>query len=75
MEQHNFKKIEEIKMVLTYYMSMVKKIKFVSLKTSINPTMPEGLLCYDFAFDTSRGIDVTNVIFRNSIEEQNRRHI
>lgn len=75
MEQHNFKKIEEIKMVLTYYMSMVKKIQFVSLKTSVNPTMPKGLLCYDFAFDTSHGVDVTNAIFRNSIEEQNRRHI
>ncbi len=75
MEQHNFKQIEEIEKSLAYYMTMVKKIKFVPLKTMINPTMPEGLLCYDFAFDTNHGVDVTNVIFRKMKEEQNRRHI
>ena len=61
-EQNNFKGVEEIQDILRNYMS-------------VNPKIPDGLLCYDFAFDTKFGKDVTNIVFKNYTEEQNRRHI
>ena len=74
-EQHNFKGREEIDDILRNYSVINPKIKFSSLKASINPKMPNGLLCYDFAFDTKSGEDVTKIVFKNYTEEQNRRHI
>lgn len=74
-EQNNFKGIEEIQDILRNYVVINPKIKFTSLKASLNPKMPDGLLCYDFAFDTKSGKDVTNIVFKNHTEEQNRRHI
>ena len=74
-EQHNFKGIEEIQDILRNYVAINPKINFTSLKTPLNPKMPNGLLCYDFAFDTESGKDVTSIIFINYTEEQKRRHI
>ncbi len=74
-EQKNFKAIDEIRSLLDSYTSIYPKINFVSLKTSLNPVMPSGLLCYDFAFDTRTGLDVTDIVFRNTIVEQNSRHL
>lgn len=74
-EQKNFKGIQEIQDILRNYVVINPKIKFTSLKTSLNSKMPDGLLCYDFAFDTKSGKDVTNIVFKNYTEEQNRRHI
>lgn len=61
--QHNFHVIDEIIEVLNYYSSLHSNVKFISFKTSISPSMPEGLLCYDFAFDTISGEDATSIIF------------
>ena len=74
-EQHNFKGIEEIQDILRNYVAINPKIKFTSLKTPLNPKMPNGLLCYEFAFDTESGKDVTSIVFINYTEEQKRRHI
>ena len=75
-EQHNFKDVEEIQDILRNYMSVVNpKIHFTSLKTPLNPSMPNGLLCYDFAFDTISGKDITSIVFKNYAEEQRRHHI
>lgn len=74
-EQRNFKAVNEIQDILNHYMSINPKICFTSLKTALSPHMPNGLLCYDFAFDTSSGKDVTDILFRNFIEAQNKRHI
>ena len=74
-EQKNFKAIDKIRSLLDSYTSIYPKINFVPLKTSLNPVMPNGLLCYDFAFDTRTGLDVTNIVFRNTIVEQNSRHL
>lgn len=74
-EQHNFKGVEEIQDILRNYMSINPKIHFTSLKTPLNPSMPNGLLCYDFAFDTISGKDITNIVFINYAEEQRRHHI
>ena len=75
-EQHNFKDVEEIQDILRNYMSVVNpKIHFTSLKTPLNPSMPKGLLCYDFAFDTISGRDVTSIVFKDYAEEQRRHHI
>ena len=74
-EQKNFKSVEEVQDILRNYMSINPKIHFTSLKTPINPSMPNGLLCYDFAFDTISGKDVTSIVFINYAEEQKRRHI
>ena len=75
MEQKNFKEVNEIQDILNHYMSINPKISFTSLKTTLTPKMPNGLLCYDFAFDTFSGKDVTDILFRNFIDEENRRHI
>ena len=75
MKQHNFEREDEIDSILRTYMSINPKIHFTSLLSSLSPSMPEGLLCYDFAFDTSSGKDVTDLVFRNLTEEQNKRHI
>ena len=74
-EQNNFKGVEEIQDILRNYMSINPKIHFTSLKTPLNPSMPNGLLCYDFAFDTISGKDITSIVFKNYAEEQRRRHI
>ena len=74
-EENNLKGIDEIQDILRSYEIINPKIKFTSLKPSIAPKMPKGLLCYDFAFDTNSGNDVTDIVFRNLAEEQNRRHI
>lgn len=74
-EQKSFKAFNEIKEILNHYMSINPKISFTSLKTTLSLHMPTGLLCYNFAFDTSSGKDVTDILFRNFIEEQNKRHI
>ena len=74
-EQHNFKCVEEIQDILRNYMSVNPKIHFTSLKTPLNPSMPNGLLCYDFAFDTISGKDITSIVFKNYTEEQRKHHI
>lgn len=74
-EQNNFKGVEEIQDILRNYMSINPKIHFTSLKTQFNPSMPNGLLCYDFAFDTISGKDITSIVFKNYAEEQRRHHI
>lgn len=74
-EENNFKGIDEIRNILRNYEAINPKIKFTSLKSSLTPKMPNGLLCYDFAFDTSTGKDVTNIVFIDFTEEQNKRHI
>ena len=74
-EQNNFKGVDEIQDILRNYMSINPKIHFTSLKTSLYPSMPNGLLCYDFAFDTISGKDVTSIVFINYAEEQRRHHI
>ncbi len=74
-ERNNFKGVEEIQDILRNYMSINPKIHFTSLKTPLNPSMPNGLLCYDFAFDTISGKDITSIVFKNYAEEQRRRHI
>ena len=56
-------------------MSVNPKIHFTSLKTLLNPSMPNGLLCYDFAFDTISGKDITSIVFKNYAEEQRKHHI
>ena len=73
-KQHNFEGVEEILHILRSYSSINTKIKFTSLNTSIEPSMPKGLLCYDFAFDTKTGQDVTSIIFMDSYDKQNKRH-
>lgn len=74
-EQNNFKGVEEIQDILRNYMSINPKIHFTPLKTPLNPSMPKGLLCYDFAFDTISGKDITSIVFKNYDEEQRRYHI
>ena len=74
-EQNNFKGVEEIQDILRNYMSINPKIHFTSLKTLLNPSMPNGLLCYDFAFDTISGKDITSIVFKNYAEEQRKHHI
>lgn len=75
MKQKNFEREDEIQDILRNYMSINPKIHFTSLKTPLNPSMPNGLLCYDFAFDTISGRDVTSIVFKNYAEEQRRHHI
>lgn len=75
MKQKNFERGDEIQDILRNYMSINPKIHFTSLKTPLNPSMPNGLLCYDFAFDTISGRDVTSIVFKNYAEEQRRHHI
>ena len=75
MKQKNFEREDEIQDILRNYMSINSKIHFTSLKTPLNPSMPNGLLCYDFAFDTISGKDVTSIVFKNYAEEQRRHHI
>ncbi len=74
-EQKNFKGVDEIQDILRNYMSINSKIHFTSLRTPLNPSMPNGLLCYDFAFDTISGKDVTSIVFKDYAEEQRRHHI
>ena len=74
-EQHNFKGLDEIEDILWNYEAINPKIKFTSLNSSLEPIMPNGLLCYDFAFDTKSGKDVTSIVFIDSTEMRNRRHI
>lgn len=74
-EQNNIKGIEEIQDILRNYVIINPKIKFISLNSPLEPKIPNKLLCYDFAFDTKFGKDVTSIVFRNYTEEQNRRHI
>ena len=74
-EQNNIKGIEEIQDILRNYVIINPKIKFISLNSPLEPKISNKLLCYDFAFDTKFGKDVTNIVFRNYTEEQNRRHI
>lgn len=75
MKQKNFEREDEMQDILRNYMSINPKIHFTSLKTPLNPSMPNGLLCYDFAFDTISGRDVTSIVFKNYAEEQRRHHI
>lgn len=75
MKQKKFERENEIQDILRNYMSINPKIHFTSLKTPLNPSMPNGLLCYDFAFDTISGKDVTSIVFKNYAEEQRRHHI
>lgn len=75
MKQKKFEREDEIQDILRNYMSINSKIHFTSLKTPLNPSMPNGLLCYDFAFDTISGKDVTSIVFKNYAEEQRRHHI
>lgn len=75
MKQKKFEREDEIQDILRNYMSINPKIHFTSLKTPLNPSMPNGLLCYDFAFDTISGKDVTSIVFKNYAEEQRRHHI
>ncbi len=75
MKQKKFEREDEIQDILRNYMSINPKIHFTSLKTPLNPSMPNGLLCYDFAFDTISGRDVTSIVFKNYAEEQRRHHI
>ncbi len=75
MKQKNFEREDEIQDILRNYMSINPKIHFTSLKTPLNPSMPNGLLCYEFAFDTISGRDVTSIVFKNYAEEQRRHHI
>lgn len=75
MKQQNFEREDEIDSILRTYISINPKIHFTSLVSNLNPSMPEGLFCYDFAFDTSSGKDVTDLVFRNLTEEQNKIHI
>ena len=75
MKQKKFEREDEIQDILRNYMSINPKIHFTSLKTPLNPSMPNGLLCYDFAFDTIFGKDVTSIVFKNYAEEQRRHHI
>ena len=75
MKQKNFEREDEIQDILRNYMSINPKIHFTSLKTPLNPSMPNGLLCYDFAFDTISGRDVTSIVFKDYAEEQRRHHI
>ena len=75
MKQKKFEREDEIQDILRNYMSINHKIHFTSLKTPLNPSMPNGLLCYDFAFDTISGKDVTSIVFKNYAEEQRRHHI
>ena len=74
-EQRNFKAADEIIDILNTYAKLFQNIKFISLKTNIAPVMPEGLLSYEFAFDTSRGIDVTDIVFKDLMKEVNTRRI
>ena len=75
MKQKKFEREDEIQDILRNYMSINPKIHFTSLKTPLNPSMPNGLLCYDFAFDTISGKDITSIVFINYAEEQRRHHI
>lgn len=75
MKQKKFEREDEIQDILRNYMSINPKIHFTSLKTPLNPSMPNDLLCYDFAFDTISGKDVTSIVFKNYAEEQRRHHI
>ena len=75
MKQKKFEREDEMQDILRNYMSINPKIHFTSLKTPLNPSMPNGLLCYDFAFDTISGKDVTSIVFKNYAEEQRRHHI
>lgn len=75
MKQKKFEREDEIQDILRNYMSINPKIHFTSLKTPLDPSMPNGLLCYDFAFDTISGKDVTSIVFKNYAEEQRRHHI
>ena len=75
MKQKKFEREDEIQDILRNYMSINPKIHFTSLKTPLNPSMPNGLLCYDFAFDTISGKDVTSIVFKNYAEEQRKHHI
>ncbi len=75
MKQKNFEREDEMQDILRSYMSINPRIHFTSLKTPLNPSMPNGLLCYDFAFDTISGKDVTSIVFKNYVEEQRRHHI
>lgn len=75
MKQKKFEREDEIQDILRNYMSINPKIHFTSLKTPLNPSMPNGLLCYNFAFDTISGKDVTSIVFKNYAEEQRRHHI
>lgn len=75
MKQKKFEREDEIQDILRNYMSINPKIHFTSLKTPLDPSMPKGLLCYDFAFDTISGKDVTSIVFKNYAEEQRRHHI
>lgn len=75
MKQKKFEREDEIQDILRNYMSINPKLHFTSLKTPLNPSMPNGLLCYDFAFDTISGKDVTSIVFKNYAEEQRRHHI
>ena len=75
MKQKKFEREDEIQDILRNYMSINPKIHFTSLRTPLNPSMPNGLLCYDFAFDTISGKDVTSIVFKDYAEEQRRHHI
>ena len=75
MKQKKFERENEIQDILRNYMSINPKIHFTSLKTPLNPSMPNGLLCYDFAFDTISGKDITSIVFKDYAEEQRRHHI
>lgn len=75
MKQKKFEREDEIQDILRNYMSINPKIHFTSLKTPLDPSMPNGLLCYGFAFDTISGKDVTSIVFKNYAEEQRRHHI
>lgn len=73
-EQKRFKEINEIIAILHTYSSIYPKTKFISLNSSLQPTMPNALrlLCYDFAFDTRTGKDVSSIVFADTTKEQGR---
>lgn len=75
LEQCNFMAIDEILDILQSYSSINPKISFMALNSSLNPSTPNNLLCFDFAFDTKSGRCVTDMVFANISKEQNRRHI